>query len=584
MKTGAYMAQLMLLCLALFAKDGAAQEADGARPGMRSLGQTSAERARAMAAPASGVTGAMVNRRVALVIGNAGYQNIPKLKNSVHDAEDMCTALGKLGFDATCRYDIKTRADFRQTVRSFAAKLSPETASFFYYAGHGVQIAGENFMLPTEVSAEASVDMEDDSLNLSYLLRSLEASHAAPNIVVLDACRANPFSATGADKIGLARVDPPIGTVLVYATAPNGEAIDAADGRNGLFTKHLLAELPQAGRKLDELFQLVSKAVEQEARAAFRFKQVPYRSSSFSGSYCLAGCDDPKYQAQMEQIAQQSQEAARRIDELNQENARLQQQSEERARTASALEAKIAALTNLASSAGAQTLETRDELTRLRQELQHARAEQQDTSQLQAAMRQRESEIRELRSQMSTLNEKAAQVEEFRRRVSVLEQENADKNRITQEIQAVRRQSVEASQRIELLSQENARLKQQASERSDNITLLQRRIDELSHDANTAGSRSADAQAELQRLQTSLAHFKAEQESSAGLAAAAVQREGEIAMLRAQIKSYEAKSSQLEELRQKILQLEKANAAQSQQLKNNEAQQNKSRAVVIPSF
>ncbi len=143
-------------------------------------------------------------RRVALVVGNAKYQRLVKLNNAATDAEDMCAALGRLGFDVACHYNISNRSDFRQVVRAFTSQLNSETVALFYYAGHGVQINGENFLLPVSVDAKISLDLEEDSLNLSYLLRSLETARSSPNIVILDACRENPFQHSPGSGKGLA--------------------------------------------------------------------------------------------------------------------------------------------------------------------------------------------------------------------------------------------------------------------------------------------------------------------------------------------------------------------------------------------
>ncbi len=167
-------------------------------------------------------------------------------------------------------------------------------------------------------------------------------------------------------------VDPPVGTVLVYATSPNGSAIDG-NGRNGLFTKHLLTHLSTPGRTLDELFRMVALGVEQEAKVGYKTRQIPYRSFSFSGSYCLAGCDDPQVTTQIELVKRQSAETAARVQSLTQENARLTRQAEERMNNMRELEARIQALTSDAAAVGSQSDSTRFELARLQAALATAR-------------------------------------------------------------------------------------------------------------------------------------------------------------------------------------------------------------------
>src|SRR5207244_2776858 len=136
---------------------------------------------------------------------------------------------------------------------SFGLVLRKGAATFFYFAGHGVQVEGENYLLPTAVAARTEGDLQFGGLSLNYVMRTLRDSGGAPNIVVVDACRDNPFNATQASltKRGLARIDPPLNTVLVYATAPDRPALDG-EGHNSLFAKHLLQQLPVPGAKVDE--------------------------------------------------------------------------------------------------------------------------------------------------------------------------------------------------------------------------------------------------------------------------------------------------------------------------------------------
>lgn len=522
-------------------------------------------------------------RRVALVIGNANYQRVPKLQNAVNDAQDMCASLSRLGFEVACHYNVMNRSDIRQVVRTFTSKLQSDTVALFYYAGHGVQINGENFLLPISIDPKVSLDQEDDSLNLSYLLRSLEAARSSPNIVILDACRDNPFDRVPGGGKGLARVDPPIGTVLVYATAPNGVAIDG-DGRNGLFTKHLLRHLGDPGRKLDELFQVVALGVEQESLESYKSRQIPYRSFSFSGGYCLAGCEDPKVTAQIQLIKRQSEEAASRVRSLTDENARLLRLSEERSAIVLTLESKINALTRDAASAGNQNSSNREELLRLQVALEKARGDQRKAEELKTEVAKREAEISELKGQMAVLSGKATQLEEYRQRITILEKENADKARVTEQIDQVKRQSDEATKRVNALTEENAKLRQQAQERHANVAALESKIDTLTKEAASAGSLTNATRAELARLQISLNAARSEQKASEGSHADLARRDQEIAALKSQISGFQQKANQLEELRQKIIALEKENADKTQQLSNNEAMQEKVRPAVIPSF
>jgi hypothetical protein len=361
-------------------------------------------------------------KRFALVIGNSSYRRLQTLNNPRNDAADICAKLQTLKFEVQCKNDIPSRNEFQRTISNFSTKISPGTTVFFYYAGHGVQINGENYLLPTSLDASTAADVEDEGLSLSFIFRMFEEARSSPNIVVLDACRTNPFprKISGVSSKGLARVEPPIGTILVYATSPNGVALDG-EGRNGLFTKHLLENLSKPGHKLDELFQLVSKGVEDEARKHYQFEQTPYRSSSYSGAYCLAGCDNPLVALQIEQFKKLSEEAARRVQTLSDENAQLRRKFEGSDSYVRDLESKISRLTNDESNTSVK------ELSRLRSALDGVRKDQQAVEKQRAEYAERDREIAALKDKVSAFDYKAQQLEEYRKQVQELQKENAEK-------------------------------------------------------------------------------------------------------------------------------------------------------------
>jgi hypothetical protein len=250
------------------------------------------------------------SKRAALVIGNSAYEKVPKLANAVNDAVDICHALVRMDFRASCYYDLSSRRESREAIQRFVQSLSRTDTVFIYYAGHGVQSANENYLLPTSVDPRSVADIEEDGLGLSYVLRSLEEARSGPNIVILDACRETLLSTRlrGLGR-GLAATEPPANTILVYATAPNQNAYDSAGSRsrNGLFAKHLLLHMNKSGLSVDQLFGIVAESVQKEAQENNVY-QLPYRNSAISASYCLAGCANP-----LEEINAQLQ---RRIEEL----------------------------------------------------------------------------------------------------------------------------------------------------------------------------------------------------------------------------------------------------------------------------
>lgn len=360
-------------------------------------------------------------RRVALVIGNSRYKNLAELPNPKNDAEDVCAALKRLSFEVSCFFDIRDRKSFRDRMRDFAKTLAPGDISFFYYAGHGVQFEGQNYFLGTDADIRAPADIDYEGVNLSYLLYALGDVKSGPNIVVLDACRENPFRSGQKDLFqkGLARVEPSVGTVLVYATAPNHAALDGK-GRNGLFTKHLLMQIEKPGAKIDEVLQLVALGVEDEARSSYKFEQTPFRSSSFSGGLCLAGCDSPELSKQISEIGKQRDELSSRLSVLAKENERLRMQARQGDEVISNLEQKVRELAATAGQQGQERTEIRARLLEAKDELARAQEAQKERAKLERENNARLGELEMLRTQ---LQDKTQELERSRRELDALKSE-----------------------------------------------------------------------------------------------------------------------------------------------------------------
>jgi|GEM_PF-2299684 len=507
---------------------------------------------------------ASIAKRVALVVGNGNYEKILKLNNPRNDASDVCAELSALKFDVVCMHDIRTRREFRDVVRIFMNKLGPRTVAVFYYAGHGIQLNGENYLLPTAVDARSSADIEDDGLNLSYLLRSLEEARSSPNIVILDACRNSPFPQLkfGNANKGLARIEPPIGTMLVYATAPNGVALDG-DGRNGIFTKHFIKYIREPGLKIDELFQVVSNNVQAEART-FNVEQVPFRSSSYSGAYCIAGCENPLVAAEIEQIKLQREEAVKELKKLSEENINLKRQASEKSLIIDELEGKIAALPRTAPS-GAQSSALRAEMARLKVALSIARAEQADLDRLRKSVSEREEKISGLQQEIASLQSKVDELEAYRRQILELQ-----------------RQSDMTADKMHVLAEENARLKRLADSRNENVGMLEARINKLSIEANQSGEQRSSTHAELAKLRTALESARAQQKDLETLKGIMTERENEILELRNQMAELHNKSKQLETSRQQIMALQKENAENALLIKRQQGVKQKDKQILLP--
>lgn len=178
--------------------------------------------------------------RVAFVIGNAAYSGSNKLINPVNDAKAVSSALRDQGFDVSEFTDLGKQQvnELRQQIEK---RVKRNTVLFFYYAGHGVQVEGRNYLVPVDARFSNGNDLADESLYLGDVLAAIEKRRPRLSVVILDACRDNPFAheKSNATKKGLARVDPPSSTVVFYATRPGGIASDGTEG-NGLFTQSLL--------------------------------------------------------------------------------------------------------------------------------------------------------------------------------------------------------------------------------------------------------------------------------------------------------------------------------------------------------
>lgn len=217
--------------------------------------------------------------RVALVIGNSNYAAAP-LRNPVNDANVVASTLRQLGFDVVARTDVDLRG-MQQAVREFSRKIQGGAVGLFYYAGHGMQAQGRNFLIPIGAQIEAEGDLVLEGLDLNSVLEQMGGAQNRLNIVILDACRNNPFARSFRSySQGLAQVNAPAGTFIAYATAPGQTASDGK-GDNGLYTQELLANMRTPGLPIEEVFKRVRVGVKQQSGGV----QVPWDASSLEGSF-----------------------------------------------------------------------------------------------------------------------------------------------------------------------------------------------------------------------------------------------------------------------------------------------------------
>ena len=231
--------------------------------------------------------------RLALVLGNSKYQNAPELTNPANDAQDLAKELRQIGFDVIEEHDA-SRDAMAKAVHEFSERLPGAQVALFFYAGHGLQMNGENYLVPTDAKVETASDVRFNTISLSDIQGEMEGS-GRTDIIILDACRDNPFAdnlAQGSRGIrvshGLVRTDTTAqGSLIVYSTQPNNVALDGA-GRNSPFTEALLKHVLTPGL---EIRQMISR-VRGDVLAATGNKQTPWDSSSLVGDVYLVNQPD----------------------------------------------------------------------------------------------------------------------------------------------------------------------------------------------------------------------------------------------------------------------------------------------------
>lgn len=225
-------------------------------------------------------------QRVALVIGNANYQNAPQLANPDDDAHSMAQFLNSAGFEVVAATDL-TQNDMLRVVQDFSAKVAsrgPNTVAMVYYAGHGVQLAGENYLIPVDAKVSSPTELVNNSVRLVDVMSTLETIPSRMRIVILDACRNNPFPQINDAGRGLAIVDAPNGSIVGYSTAPGAEAQDGTNGHSP-YTQAFLNVAREPNVPIEQLFKRVRLEVNQSTSGA----QIPWESSSLTSDFTFFG-------------------------------------------------------------------------------------------------------------------------------------------------------------------------------------------------------------------------------------------------------------------------------------------------------
>ena len=250
--------------------------------GLAAVGPARPAHAEAMERPANvgnpaGLSGP--EQRIALVIGNSNYQNVARLPNPANDAKAVAELLNSAGFEVISATDLNHN-QMIEVMQDFSAKIAgrgANTVAMVYYAGHGVQLAGENYLVPVDARISSEPDLIDGSVRLVDVMATLEAIPSRMRIVILDACRNNPFPSLNEAGRGLAIVDAPNGSIVGYSTAPGTEALDGV-GNHSPYTDAFLRLAHEKNVPIEQLFKRIRLDVNNSTEG----QQTPWESSSLT--------------------------------------------------------------------------------------------------------------------------------------------------------------------------------------------------------------------------------------------------------------------------------------------------------------
>lgn len=242
--------------------------------------------------------------RVALVLGNANYEHTVPLANPRNDAEAIAEALAELGFEVYDGFDLG-RAATEDLIRDFSRAAGDATTAVLFYAGHGLEVGGVNYLVPVDAQIRDEADLKFETINLTDILQLMERENRT-NLIFLDACRDNPMAGNLARSMGtrsafigrgLARVDTGVGTMIAYATQPGNVALDGV-GRHSPFTSALLEHIATPALDVEIMMRHVRRDVMEQTAG----QQVPWSSSSLTGSFAFKLQEVPQVMPDAPQI------------------------------------------------------------------------------------------------------------------------------------------------------------------------------------------------------------------------------------------------------------------------------------------
>lgn len=360
-------------------------------------------------------------RKTALVIGNSAYLVSP-LRNPANDAKVMARTLRDLGFSVDERANLGQK-EMKQAIEDFGRSIKSGGVGLFYYAGHGMQVDGRNYLIPVDADIQGEAEVDIKAVDAGAVLAKMDMAKNSMNIVILDACRNNPFSRSfRSANLGLASMNAPSGTLIAYATAPGSVASDGA-GANGLYTQELVKSIKKPGLKIEDAFKQVRSGVQGQTQG----KQVPWESSSLVGDFYFSGKPEGGVdRSKLEGLAEGSKERQAelvRLQKLEAENAKRKEKEQaeisKKERELAALDAQIAAMKG---KLGTSAAGPNDNLKAMVAMVEKKEA---DAKRLEQLKNQREEEERKRQAEIERLKKEAE-----KKRIAEIESDIADFEKI----------------------------------------------------------------------------------------------------------------------------------------------------------
>lgn len=268
--------------------------------------------------------------KFALVIGNRDYEYTP-LTNTIHDATDVADVLKEIGFDEVLLKTNLNKRGMDEALAQFTQRLStrPGSLGLFYFSGHGARVEGQNYLIPVDnYKIKKENDLQYEALDSQKVLEDMQWAKTALNILILDACRDNPYENNVKSlNRGLAKMPLQNSTIIAFSTAPGKTASDKSrNGRNGLYSSHLIPLLKKAkreGMRVDDMFMNLSNAVLEESYG----EQEPWHNVSWRQPFCFGKCQAER---ELEREEREYQERLERERQERERQARLERERQER--------------------------------------------------------------------------------------------------------------------------------------------------------------------------------------------------------------------------------------------------------------